>query len=65
MTGEECTNCGGPDGERLSFDLDLPPIVMCQYCSILMVTNRELFDKVGGRGRSKRKTPLSSREEKS
>lgn len=39
-----CSNCGGTwNVKRLSYDLDLPTIVLCGVCAILIVTNPEEF----------------------
>lgn len=44
-----CQNCGKPNADPRSFDLDLPTVWLCGICSVLIVTDRELFDEIGGR----------------
>jgi hypothetical protein len=56
-----CQNCEGPDGRAVSYDLDLPTVVLCGICSLLLVTNPAMFDEV--RGKQLRVQPVSTPRE--
>lgn len=51
MTGEPlvCANCGSTDHvKRLSFDMDLPVVTLCQVCAYcIMVGDQEMFEDMG------------------
>lgn len=48
--GFRCVNCGTLEDVALrSYDLDLPTIALCGWCSLLIVTDREMFDALRGR----------------
>lgn len=37
-----CQNCGETDGVRvISLDMDLPALVLCKICTILLITDPE------------------------
>lgn len=44
-----CANCGSTDHvKRLSFDMDLPVVTLCQLCAYcLMVGDQKLFEDMG------------------
>jgi hypothetical protein len=46
MTSEpECSNCGGTeDVAPVSFDMDLPTIMLCRICSFLIVSDPVMFN---------------------
>lgn len=47
----KCSNCGSPEGRHVSYDLDLPTLCLCGVCSLLLVSDLELFDSLGARHR--------------
>lgn len=44
-----CSNCGAENAKPRSYDLDLPTVVLCAMCSVLLVTDMEMFEDVGKR----------------
>ena len=48
-----CANCASDEGRAVSFDLDLPTIVLCPMCSFLIVSDRAVFDEMGRTGKRK------------
>lgn len=55
---DPCQNCGNPEADLVSFDLDLPDIRLCQICSVAITLDRDLFDDMGKRRtRNRRRNP--------
>lgn len=56
---DPCQNCGNPDADLVSFDMDLPNVRMCPLCSVTSTMDRGLFDQMGDayRRRTKRRKP--------
>lgn len=55
---DPCQNCGNPEADLYSVDLDLPNIRLCQVCSLAIVSDRDLFDDLGKRRtRNRRRRP--------
>lgn len=46
-----CQNCGHPDADPLSYDLDLPTVHLCRLCSLTIVADPDLFEDMGRRRR--------------
>lgn len=47
MSEPPCSNCGATkDVAHVSFDMDLPTIVLCQVCRFTIVSNPELFEQM-------------------
>lgn len=43
-----CSNCSTTENvATYSYDLDLPKIRLCRVCSVLIVTDPELFEELG------------------
>lgn len=52
-----CSNCRQAEGYHRSLDLDLPSVVLCDVCSLALVSDRELFKRLGdGRRAEKEET---------
>lgn len=52
---DPCRNCGNPDADLYSFDLDLPHIRLCKICALAITADRELFNELGRRHTRRRK----------
>lgn len=55
MTDLVCSNCGAPNADRLSFDLDLPAVTLCRICSVSIVAQPDLFAEMGRRAQRRHK----------
>jgi hypothetical protein len=50
MSGLRCQNCGTSRRvARRSWDLDLPPLTLCDVCALMIATDAELFEQMGRR----------------
>ncbi len=38
-----CQNCGASDATPRSFDMDLPPVVLCGLCAVAIAVDPETF----------------------
>lgn len=53
----DCTNCGASDAKLWSFDLDLPAIRLCDFCSVTITLNPEMFAEMGQRKPKRKAKP--------
>lgn len=52
-----CVNCGTTEyTARVSFDMDLPALVLCQVCQLTIVADRQMFDDMGKRHRATKRS---------